>query len=476
VSLRSRLIVVSDLGDVLVVDVDPGNMASPVNVTAKRTGGLSQPTIGYPAVSGSRLFVADNHLSEYEIVATQQALETKGNTFTNDAFLAPLQLFGTTLVHARQRQGARSITVTGVNLADNKSWQMLLSAPLVSVNGAAEPPSFSALSSDGDLFEVGVDAFKEGIRDQASGGISGPGAQAFGDAVVLPDMKAVLLERAAKGWALQEKRPGGAVQRVNLQVDGDSIAARPAAFGGGILAPLARGSIWLLDPASGAALGGTTPFQPDTQPDTKGKWLPPLVVDERQFVAIDSARKTIYLARYEEKPKPFLALSRPLEVDYEPAHAALLGKTLVVVARGVEKDELVALSVPQLQEMKRQEIEGRIGLRGLEAAGSDAFCVTSTGNLLQVSSGLEIKSRGKLADAPLATAPLVVGKDFLFVAQSGKILRMNSEGGELEVVATAGEPLTGAVQLVGNRLLAGGTEGALHVLPLAAAKSQGGNE
>jgi outer membrane protein assembly factor BamB len=473
ISLRSRLIVVSDLGDILVADVDPGNSDSPINVTAHKPGGLSQPTIGYPIISGSRLFVADTRLAAYEIVATRQELDSGPSQFAGDAFVAPLQLFGNTLVHARQLNGAESVTVTGVNLSDNKSWQLVLSAPIVGVNAYPQQKQFAAVTSDGDLFEVGVDTFAEGVRDQPTSVAGGASVQAFGGSVALPDGKSLLWSRSGKLWALQDARAGGTIQRVALQAaEGDKLSAPPTGFGGGILAPLSQGAVWLLDPATGAPLAGTTPFQPDTMPGLKSRWLPPLVVDERQFVAIDTARKTIYLARREDKPMPFLAQSKLLEVDYEPVHAALLEKSLLVVARGATEDEIVALSLPSLQETTRKTLLGRVGPRGLEAVGNQAFCQTSSGELFKVSAGAEIASVAKLDKSLLTAAPFLAGNDLVLVTQDGQVWRTSGEPAELQVVADAGQPLTGAVQLLGNSLLAGGANGMLHVLPLSGAAKE----
>lgn len=473
ISLRSRLIAVSDLGDILVADVDPGNSASPINITAHKPGGLSQPTIGYPVISGSRLFVADTRLAAYEIVATRQDLDSGPSKFAKDAFVAPLQIFGNTLVHARQVNGAESITVTGVNLSDNKAWELVLSAPIVGVNAYPQQKQFAAVTSDGDLFEVGVDTFAEAVRDQPTTTAGGASIQSFGGALPLPEGKSLLWSRSGTLWALQDTRAGGMIQRVALQAsEGDKLSAPPAPFGGGILAPLSQGAVWLFDAATGAPLAGTTPFQPDTMPGAKSRWLTPLVLDERQFVAIDAARKAVYLARREDKPMPFLAQSKVLEVDYEPVHGALLEKSLLVVARGEANDEIIALSLPSFQETARKPVPGRVGPRGLEVVGNQAYCQTSSGELFKISAAAEIASLAKLDKSLLATAPLASGNDLILVAQNGQVMRMGGESAELQVVANAGQPLTGAVQLLGSSLLAGGANGTLHVLPLAGAAKE----
>lgn len=472
ISLRSRLVVVSDLGDILVADIDPGNSESPVNITAHKPGGLSQPVIGYPAISGSRLFVADTRLADYEIVATKQDLAAGQSQFAGDAFVAPLQLFGNTLVHARQRSGLESVTVTGVNLSDNKSWQIAISSPTVGVQ-ALQQKQFAAVNSDGSLFVVGVDSFTEGVRDQPTAASSGATLQSLAGAIPLPDGKTLLWSRAGTVWALEDLQGGGKIQRVSVQADeGDRLAAMPAAFGGGVLAPMSRGAVWLLDAATGGPLAGTTPFQPETMPGVQSRWLPPLVVDERQFIAIDAARKMIYLARREEKPMPFLAQSKLLEVDYEPISAVLLEKVLLVLARGETQDEIVAYTLPSMQEGKRLPLGARVSSRGLEAVGGQALCQTSTGELLKVSPALEVVSRSPLGDALLVSAPLAAGSDLLLVTQSGKVLRLGGEGNQPQIVADAGQPLTGAVQLLGSNLLAGGANGTLHVLPLNGAAKE----
>jgi hypothetical protein len=170
---------------------------------------------------------------------------------------------------------------------------------------------------------------------------------------------------------------------------------------------------------------------------------------------------------------PFLAQSKVLEVDYEPVHAALLEKSLLVVARGEANDEIIALSLPSFQEAARKPVPGRVGPRGLEIVGNQVYCQTSSGELLKISAAAEIVPLAKLDQSLLATAPLASGNDLILVAQNGQVMRMSGESADLQVVANAGQPLTGAVQLLGNSLLAGGANGTLHVLPVSgAAKEQ----
>lgn len=465
-SASRRLIVVTDLGDTMVIDVDPGNTASPVNVTAQMVGGLSQPTLGYHALSGSQLFIADHRLAEYEIVATRQSLDRGKSSFDGDAFLGPLQMFGTTLVHVRQRQGANSVLVTGVSLADNKSWQVSLGAGLPGVYAFAEQKQFAAISSDGNLYEVPLDSFQGGLRDKPSGSAGGSFAQTYTQPIALPEGRWLFPERAGRKWLTYEGKPGAGVKRVDVQTP-DPISAQPAAFAGGVLAPLASGSIWLLDAATGAPLSGATPFQPPTEPDAKIKWLPPVVVDDRQFIAVDSSRRVVFLARREDKPQPFLAESRRVDLDFEPAHAALVSKTLLLVARGPNEDEIVPFNLPSLERGTPVKLGARVGPGGLEAAGEGAFCTASSGELLRITPAGEIAWRAKV-EGPLAGVPISSGSDWIVVDSRGGVSRIQGDSGEVKPVASAGQPITGGVKLFGSRLVAGGADGVLHILPAEA--------
>jgi len=457
-----RLIVVSELGDAMVIDIDPANTANPVSITAKMAGGLSQPTLGFHALSGSQLLIADTRLAEYEIVATKQSLDRGSSSFDGDAFLSPLQLFGSNLIHVRQRQGGRSVTVTGVNLSDNKSWQLTLSSPLAGVYAFPEQKQFSAVSSDGDLFEVTLENLQDGLRDQPTASAGGSFAQSYSPPIGLAGGRSLFLERAGKRWIVYEPRLGGTIKKVDAQTP-DAISASPASFGGGVLAPLVGGSIWLLDVATGAPLSGATPFQPQTAPGAPVKWLPPLPIDERQFIAIDAGRKMMYLARREEKPTPFLAETRSVPLDDEPVYAAIVGKTLLVVARGQASDEIIPHALPSLDAGKRIGLESRVGPRGLEVIGDSVFCETSARELLKILPTNEVAWRAKLTDVPLIAAPISSGADWMVVAQNGGVSLVKGDSGEVIPKTSIGQPLTSA-QAFGSRLVAGGADGTLHIV------------
>jgi outer membrane protein assembly factor BamB len=458
-----RLAAVSNRGDTLVIDVDPNNADNPITVTAKMVGGLAQPTLGYSVLMGSRLLIADTRLADYEIVATRQALDRGKSSFDGDVFVAPLQVFDNALVHARRRQGAQSITVTGVDARNDKSWQLELAAPLAGVFAFPEQRRFAAITSDGDLFDVSMENFKEGLRDETTGSVRGSLAERYGPAIPLPDGKFLFPERGGRRWLHYDPTKSGGIQKVGVQIP-DAITTTPVPFAGGLLAPTSAGTVWHLDPFTGAPLGEATPFQPETSPEAKIGWLPPLVIDDRQFVIVDKERKTMYLARREEKPQPFLAESRHLDLDYEPVAAALVGKTILVVARREQNDEVLSYAFPSFAPGNVLPLEGRVGPRGLQTVGDSVFCQTAAGKLLHIGETNEVAWQANLGGRTLAAAPLSNGADWLVIATDGNVSSLNGTTGERTIIAEAGEPLSGGVQLFGPRLAAGGN-GTLHILP-----------
>jgi TolA-binding protein len=462
-----RLVAVSNLGDTLVLDLDPNNAESPITITAKSVGGFSQPTTGYPVLAGSRLMIADRRLADYEVLATRQTLDRGKSSFDSDVFIAPPRLVGNLLIHARRRQGSRSITVTSVDLGSNKSWQMEMAAPLSGVFAFAEQRRFSAVTSDGDLFEVPLDQFKQGLSDQAAGTLRGAVAETYGPPVAVGEGKYAFLERAGTRWALYNSADNGSIRKVDAQTPGP-ISPSIVPFAGNVLAPLGSGTIWLLDPTTGLVKDETVPFQPELAPDAKVRWLAPLPVDDRQFVAIDAERRAIYLARREEKPQPFLAQTRVIELDYEPISASLAGKALLVVAQREAHDEIMPYSFPSLTAGNAIHLSGRVGKRGLMSAGSHVWCETSDGTLLLISEAGEVAAEVDAGGRSLIAPPIASGGDWLLAFTDGRIALLKAESTELAPIAEASQPLSGSIQLFGPRLIAGSDDGTLHILPARA--------
>lgn len=462
-----RLVVIGDLGDTLVIEVEPANTAKAVNLVASMVGGQSQPTLSYAAIDGARLLIADTRLAEFDVLTTRQELDRKLSSFDRDVFLGPLQLIDRNLIHVRKRFGSQSVTVTGANLAGKGTWQLELAAPIAAAFANPEQREFAALTSDGNLFEVNAEQLRQGVRDKPSARASGASAKTYRPCGALPAGGHLFLENAGSDWLIYIPSADEHLTQVHTQTP-DAIQSRIVPFAGGVLAPLSSGSVWLLDVASGKPLSDTAPLQPELAPGAKVEWLAPVIIDERQFIVVDRSRRKLFLARREEKPKPYLAETRNIDLDYDPVSIAAVGGLVLIVARGQTNDEVLAYNPVNLEVSQKWPIDGRVGPRGLETAGGAIFC-EAAGEFWKFSDKAALAWKAIIPDGELLVGPPTSsGSDWLVVATSGKVYSLNGASGDPTLMGSAREPLAGQAQLFGSRLVVGGADGSLHVLPLKA--------
>jgi outer membrane protein assembly factor BamB len=463
-TVGKRLVVMTDLGELLVFTVDPSNAANPVSQSAKLVGNFTQSTWGYHALDGNKLIVAEKRFTEYEILATRETLDRKRSSFDGDTFLGPLQSFGRNMVHVRQRANTSAVTVTGVNL-DNpaQTWQLDLATPNAASFAFPEKKLFTAINMSGDLFEVAPEEFKEGWREQPTESASAMRVER--QAVPLTKNRFLLREASGNGWLLYS--PGESPRLRMIETGEEPVASTTLVpFGEGVLAASNSGVIRWLDPATGKPLRNATPFQPPLGPDAKIRWLPPQVVDDRQFLAINADMKILHLVRREDKPELFLTESRKMELDREPLSAAVAGSTLLLAMRGEQGDELRAFSLPALESLGKLALENRLTSRGIEVVGTGFACETSRGELLRLNAQGELTWVVNYADTPLVGTPVLFGSDWLVVGQAGKMSVVKADTGEMQPANHVGEPLQGTPQVFGTRVMVSGFDGTLHILPI----------
>jgi hypothetical protein len=248
---------------------------------------------------------------------------------------------------------------------------------------------------------------------------------------------------------------------------GAQVTCGPVAFAGGLVLALDNGQVAVADPVSGDQK--LSPFQSSVEADAKVAWRRPAVVGaEGKELVIADNRKQIFRLGIKGGPSPQLAavLQKDLEIDLATPLVAING-TVYGAVRNRQADTLVALSATDLTVVQEWPVEGRI-VWGPEAVGSVGLAVSDRQQLLCIEAGQKLRWTTDLKYGPLAGRPLPVGNDFLLASQSGVVWRVSgsdgSEAGKLEI----GEPLaTGAVAF-GPRLICGGSDGTLHVIPALA--------
>jgi outer membrane protein assembly factor BamB len=458
----SRVVVVTDLGEIVALDIDATNTEKPVQIVGREAARLSQPHLGYQISSsgGQQLWVASGHLARYDIQTSLQQLGRKWVIHNGDEFLAPLQLFDKTLLHVRKQAGAAGVTVEACNAEDGKAyWSTQVAAPMAGLNADPETGKITAISSRGSLFELSPAAANVEARWR-------PPAEArlrlTRELVLTPNSAVCLPHRGAKEGLLLTTA-GDAPQVMNWSGE-ESPAAAPIPFQGGLLVPLRSGRVQLVDLATGKPQ--ILPFMPPLEPGQEIAWTQPAVLASQPglFFIADQKRR-LFRVGIKDQPVPHLTELAQGALDTDliaPLIAA--GDWLYSVVAGEEGDVLVAISPKTLTISQRWLQPGRC-TGGPWAAGDAAVISLETGELICAEGG-QIRWTTPPADLQPAGAPLTLSSKLIVTTTSGKVQVIDRISGQFLASAEIGEPLGAAVVSVGQELLISGSDGVVHRLPM----------
>jgi outer membrane protein assembly factor BamB len=473
--LSGRVVLVTDLGAIHVLEINTANADQPVLEAVKPVpASFKTPTIGYFLADSGRLWVGNERLTRFELQTSKNQMLSKAVQFERDSFVAPPRLLGDTVFHLRRRNRSPAYTVTAARVDDNQTvWEVDVATPVALLGVDLPKKQVHAVSTQAELFEITTEAFQAGRLDQPAGAAAGAArTTAFADPVPLADGTWALSSEQDRSHAViyhpQASVPAGRLaSRQFKAASGAQVTCGPVAFAGGLVLALDNGQVAVADPVSGDQK--LSPFQSSVEADAKVAWRRPAVVGaEGKELVIADNRKQIFRLGIKGGPSPQLAavLQKDLEIDLATPLVAING-TVYGAVRNRQADTLVALSATDLTVVQEWPVEGRI-VWGPEAVGSVGLAVSDRQQLLCIEAGQKLRWTTDLKYGPLAGRPLPVGNDFLLASQSGVVWRVSgsdgSEAGKLEI----GEPLaTGAVAF-GPRLICGGSDGTLHVIPALA--------
>ena len=126
-----RIAIVTDLGQVAVLQVDASNKSRPIRQVGGSDAIESTPTLSYCSMGKGMIFVGGKQLNGYEIQSAQEKLGNKWIAGADDAFQGPPIVTDNLVIHARRRKGSLAITVEGANPATGTPvWTLDLAAPV----------------------------------------------------------------------------------------------------------------------------------------------------------------------------------------------------------------------------------------------------------------------------------------------------------------------------------------------------------
>ncbi len=460
-----RVVVTTDRGAIYLWDFGVGAGEAPVTLIAKRDPNSQSGEPRYAAIAGNQLWIAGNQLVRYSLTPADdqlRSIEIEADC-AGDLFAGPIQVHGDTLLHMRRRKDRAGVTVATMETASGRMrWQTDLAVPPLSAPEAIEsPPQITASTVDGYQYQLTGAEIRQGVSTapqprnrQAIDNLFQASAQLSSGVRVLsnPGSNRVVLANLANS-----QKP---MQTVPLT---DELAAPPAAVGDVWLAPLKLGQIYCYDAAGELA---ANPFQPELRPQTIAQWLPLATAVEGQqatIVAIDPLDKLHVLSYVAGQPGELKTVAS-VDIRHQSLTrgAVIAGQVAVV---GASEGRLLFYPLPAAEPTTSVELEGELAW-GPFASDGRVLLALDNGDLvcIDVAKPTQPLWVAKVEIGKLTGQPLFTADKWFVASQSGTIVALAPESGEVTGRIDCGQTLGSGPTKFGPRLLVAAAEGTVLVV------------
>lgn len=467
-----RLIVITDLGEIAVLDVELASAKEKVSRIAANPASEPTPRPLYSWARSNELWVCSNRFSRYDVQVSRGQIDRKWIKDDGDSFVGAPQQFGDIIIHVRTVIGTKGIRVSAVKGADGAEvWKTDIGVPVSSLWSMDE--QLNAISSQAALYQISTDKFTA----QASSirPLENPGLHdrllMFTSPLSLPQNKYVLFNMS-KPNQIAYYNPSSSDKQLNLVLQnfaGSEPSGSPTVFGNGLLVPLKNGQVVYTEPATGRAL--SSPFQPPLESGVETTWVEPAVLDDGKTTIISGSNQKIYRI---EITKTMNVLG---EADLEqPLRLRLvqMGSQIIGVSASAASDSLVSIDADSLKVTTAVPVQGRVTW-GPYVVENRIWLHTEADGLMCFDQSLGRIWQVNLPSTALTNSPISAdGKTFI-AAKEGRIWSIDAESGALAGSINAGEPLTGTMTALGESIYVGGEEGVvikLSTTPDSAAEEQ----
>ncbi len=454
------LAVATDLGSLAVFQAGSAETNPPLKTVASRKIGGEPHLIRFPFLSESRVWLADNGVTAFDIQASTSRLVPKWTTHQSSPVTQPLVQLGTALYYVRHDPKTTGLVVSAIRMDDSTEfWETYLAVPLPSEPRVADDgTTVTVVNAIGGLFPLNAaDVVAGQVVDTPLVAIDP--AQLPGPVRCVVDLGsgvvALSVGEASRQVAVYD--PQQRPIRFRWLLLPDDLACCPIAFQSGLLAPSKPGSVFLVDPNTSAMQ--CDPFQPRLNGDSTVLWRRPTATSDAALLA--DGRGAIYRVAIEPKPRPHLAVSAQATTQ-TPLVSPLVSFADAVAIVDAE-NVIQVFSADELKPVGRQSLDSAC-VWGPVSLGQSALLATEQGTLVCLDPQGGLRWKQTLSTGPLVGTPWLEGESFLVAATDGTIVRHSLATGQVYNRSTVGRPLgTGPVKL-GERLLVGGHDGTLYVI------------
>lgn len=455
-----RLAVVTNLGEIAILDVEPSNPKEKVTKLVNKVANEASPKVAWPLLVGNNLWIASDRLALYQIQVSRSQLNPMWQREDGDQFVSRPMKLNEAMIHARVVRGNSGIRVSAVSQATGDPiWESDIGTPVTSLS--TDGKSFTVLTSQGATYVLDPKSFQS---KQANAPVENLGrnqrSMLFENPVTLKDNRIALLNRAQGNQLLlldPTRKSGQSTKLLALDLSESFPSADAVGVGSSIVIPLENAQLAMLDPDKGKMIG--TPFQPTIQAGEKPKWLNPVLMSDQQTVIVADQAKNIYKLATGKQLRTLL--SSPIERGLK-GRLEIINDVVVGTHPGASGDVLDFYDSAELRKSASLQIEGRFAWgpfvvgNGQEAVG---LAFSDIEGLLAFDSTGKKLWNTPVQGSVLTGAPVSVESDCIIATTTGQLLRFSLADGRLTAKASTGEPISGTPLALPKGLLVPCDEG-----------------
>ncbi len=466
---RRRIAVVTNLGEVAILEVDALNPKEKVFRHVNLVENESVPKLTWPLMIGNDLLLASTRLTLYQVPSTSQKLNRQWSKDEGDQFTARPINADEFVVHTRVVRGNLGVRVSAINLKSGEvAWETDIGVPVTSLSSDGKG-GFLAITSQAAAFSLDAKSFsnKQPVAQVENLGRN-QRAMMFTSPVTLKDSRVAILNQAqGNQMLLADPARRATTPTKMLPLDfGDAFPSNESiAIGNGsVVVPLNNGQIAMIDPDKGKMIG--SPFQPDIQAGERVKWLNPIALADNQTVIVADQQRFMYKLSTGKQLRRITAQS--LEKALK-GRLSVIQDVIVGVSAGASGDQLDFYDSGELKLVTSVPVEGRFTWGPYVLAGESKSYLLAMSDIEGLvacdSTGKRLwtKSLDKIV---LVGAPSLVEGDCLLASTSGELIRVALDKGDVVVRVPLGEPISGQPIILGKALVVPGDEGAVLTVPL----------
>ena len=394
-----RLIVLTDLGEVVVYDIEPTAERDQVTEAAKLPPFYDQPTPTQMAVGRSQMWITGTRIGRYELQINTGRVIRDWLKHEFDTFIGEPYSTDDALVYARVLRGTSAIRVTAANPKTGEEiWRTDVGVPVALLTVPPGSDDLHSITTQAALFNIDSESEQVGATD---GPIENPGKKSvairFENPIAIDENRSLMLNQV-DGQSIivyEPERELGMLRQLTIYFSSGKPRDGGLVAGGGLFLPLDNGRAVLVDWRTGKAIG--TPFQPASDPNKTVNWTNSIRLpsDPDQVVLADSRRK-MYRLRVGDRIRELA--SADLEFDLLDQIAGV-DSTVVAATAGPASDFVVGFDIVSLKPKFKTLLDGRVVwgpvavgdiglyqtddsvLRGIDAEGKSLFQIPLPGGL-----------------------------------------------------------------------------------------------